>query len=170
MIYVDWASDTSRDPAVSVPPTADPISISALGTFNFDCDNELPAFATGKSVLELKNNAGNALDVDWYSAKHNVLTIYYCFYVTHQLMKAARQWASASPVDAGEKSKFIKQKDLILNRLSNQVFRLNAFMGLVLNEIEEVRVRYRPNGFWCSVPGVREAIGRKRAPLRTAGQ
>jgi hypothetical protein len=46
--------------------------------------------------------------------------------------------------------------------------RLNAFMSRAMNEIEGIRVRYRPNGFFCSVPGAREIMGQKCTPVRIA--
>jgi hypothetical protein len=40
-----------------------------------------------------------------------------------------------------------------------------------MNEIERIRVKYRPGGFACHIPIVREAIGlvsEKCTPVRTA--
>lgn len=169
-IYLDWASDANRDPAINIPPTADPISVSALGTYNFDCDNDMPIFTENGYKLVLKGQDGTELDVDWYSVKHHILTIYYCFYLTHELMEPAREWASSSPVDTNGKGKFIERKKLLTGRLTKQIVRANAFMGLALNEIEQIRVKYRPNGFWCSVPGVREALGQRCTPVRVASE
>jgi hypothetical protein len=168
-IYLDWASDLNRDAAMVISPTADPISSSSLGNYNFDCDNDMPSFGKDKSTLHLKDKTGHVLDVDWYSAKHNVLTIYYCFNTLHNLMEPVRQWASSDPVSAPEQSSFIKQEDAVKSRLANQVMRLNAFMGVAMNEIEQIRVKYRPNGFACSVPIAREVIFSKKCmPIRTS--
>jgi hypothetical protein len=168
-IYLDWASDLNRDPAMMVSPTADPISTSSLGNYNFDCDKDMPSFEKNKSTLLLKDKTGHVLNVDWNSAKHNVLTIYYCFYTIHDAMKPVRQWASSDPVGASEQGSFIKQESAIKDRLANQVMRLNTFMGVAMNEIEQIRVKYRPNGFLCNVPIVREVVFSKRCmPVRTS--
>jgi hypothetical protein len=169
-IYLDWASDINRDPAVNIPPLTDPISISTLGEYEFDCDRNPPSFGNGTSTLKL-NKDGQTLNVDWFSAKHNVLTIYYCFKTTHDLMEPVRQWSSSSPIDSAERKDFLVREADIKARLDKQVLRLNAFMNVALNEIEQIRVKYRPNGFVCNLPIVREAIGmfsRKCTPIRTS--
>ncbi len=171
-IYLDWASDIGRDPATDTALGVDPISTSLLGVYNFDCDQDMPTFESGKSTLH-KEKDGKGLDVDWYSAKHHVLTIEYCFDVTHKaLMEIVRQWASQSSLDQNVVAKFFTDKtvDHLQARLDSEVVRLNAYMSLAMSEIERIRVKYRPAGFWCSVPGVREAIGQRCAPVRTAVQ
>ncbi len=170
-IYLDWASNIQRDPAKPGAPTADPINISLLGAYNFDCDkdDDMP-FEKGEATLPLKDPDGKLRDltVDWNSAKHHVFTIAYCFEFTHKHMKTVRQWASKSRVDRAQREDFIKQFPSLKKRLDNQVVRLNIFMGVAMNEIDRVRVKYRPNGYWCSVPIVREALGQKCTPIRTA--
>lgn len=130
-LYLDWPSNASRDPAVNIPPTADPINSSVFGTFNFDCDVNMPAFDPGnRSVTLADPKGGNSkLVVDWYSAKHNILTIYYCFNVRHEVMKPLREWASVSAAHTGERAKFIDQETSVKSRLTKQVLRLYAFMG-----------------------------------------
>jgi hypothetical protein len=101
-IYLDWASDIGRDPATDADLGVDPISTSLLGVFGFDCDQDMPTFEVGKSTLHKVKN-GKTLDVDWYSAKHHVLTIEYCFDVTHKTwMEIVRQWASQSSLDQND--------------------------------------------------------------------
>ena len=53
----------------------------------------------------------------------------------------------------------------------NQILRLNAFMSLAMFDIEKIRIKYRPNGFICSVPGLSAALSLfgKCAPVRTSG-
>jgi hypothetical protein len=46
-----------------------------------------------------------------------------------------------------------KTFDIFHTRDSNQVLRLNAFMSLAMFDIDKIRIKYRPNGFICSVPG-----------------
>jgi hypothetical protein len=53
--------------------------------------------------------------------------------------------------------------------MSNQVLRLNAFMSLAMYDIDKIRVKYRPNGYLCSVPILRSAFGNRCTPVRTGG-
>jgi hypothetical protein len=152
---------------------------TSLGAYDFDCDKNMPAFgkdATGKdlSKIELTEKDSKTgkpiktIDLDWKSAKHEVLAIYYCFYVEHQSMKPVREWASGKKLDPTVRTEYLGQKSLIEERVSNQLLRLDAFMGLAMNEIDQIRVKYRPNGYWCSVPIVRGYLGEKCMPVRTA--
>ena len=174
-IYLDWPSNPLHDPAINVLATADPINNSSLlGTYNFKCDKDMPAFgkdkSTGKDLsnIELTSDDGKTINLDWYSAKHQALAIYYCFYAEHEAMKPVREWASGMKLDPTERTKYIDRKKSIEDQLNNQVLRLYNFMGLAMNEIDEIRVKYRPNGYWCSVPGVREYFGQECKPIRTA--
>ena len=134
----------------------------------------MPAFCKDKSIgkdlsnIELTSDDGKTINLDWYSAKHQLLAIYYCFYVEHEAMKPVREWASGRKLDPTERTKYIDRKKSIEDQLNNQVLRLYNFMGLAMNEIDEIRVKYRPNGYWCSVPGVREYLGQECKPIRTA--
>jgi len=168
-IYLDWPSDAQHDPAKNVAPTADPINVSALGAYNFDCETQMPGFGPKTQLLALPDpqKKNPALLVDWYSTKHNVLTIYYCFNLTHEAIRALREWAAKDQPGADERSALIGRKQMIETRLNNQVLRLNAFMGLAMNQIDQIRAKYRPNGYLCSVPGVREALGKTCAPIQT---
>jgi hypothetical protein len=160
-IYLDWASDASRDPATNTNIGTDPISTSVLGAFDFDCDRDMPSFRKENSVLRKQKN-GRTLDIDWYSTKHHVLTIAYCFNVTQETwMEIVRQWASQSSLDQNDVAQFFSAKtaDKLQARLDSEVVRLNAFMSRAMNEIEGIRVKYRPNGFYCNLPGIREGVG-----------
>ena len=44
-------------------------------------------------------------------------------------------------------------------RLQLQARRLDAFMTLTMAQLDRIRVRYRPSGFVCHVPLVRDAVG-----------
>jgi hypothetical protein len=166
-IYLDWASDRSRDPAVNTAITADPINLSMLGAFDFDCEKQMPDRALSRITI---NKGSKELQVDWNSAKHNVLTIEYCFEVTHRRMTAALQWASASPITKAEMDYMTNEKELFFDtRPTKQILRLNAFMSLAMSEIEQIRVKYRPTGFYCNLPGLRELLGARCTPVRTAG-
>jgi hypothetical protein len=169
-IYVDWPSNPYRDPATVTSFGDDPINMSALGAVDFDCDQDMPNFDPNNHVVQ-KSKDGKSLTVDWYSAKHHVYTIAYCFEVTHKAwMEVVRQWASQSSLQPDATANFFSSKtsDHLRDRLDSEILRLNAFMSRAMNEIEAIRVKYRPNGFLCSVPGLREIVGRKCTPVRIA--
>jgi hypothetical protein len=154
-IYLDWPSNLGLDPATQNGLGQDPITTSLLGAYNFDCDKDMPSFAPGKTQVHLKGPDGSGLDVDWYSAKHHVLTLGYCLDATHKTwLEIVRQWSSHSSLNPNEITAFFDQKkaDLLQARLDGQVVRLNAFMSLAMNEIERIRARYQPNGFVCHIP------------------
>jgi hypothetical protein len=176
-LYLDWPSNLTRDPATDSAPTTDIINMSLLNTYGFDCEDDMPSFQRvdpedknkNDSQVELPHHGKPVLTVDWYSAKHNVLAIETCFEITHEAMTPVRQWASGSTVDQVARTKFINTNfDIFSKRASNQVLRLNAFMSLAMYDIDKIRVKYRPNGFLCSVPIVRGALGKKCMPVRTA--
>jgi len=159
-IYLDWPSDPKRDRAVLPALNSDPISTSALGAHDFDCDNAMPKFEKGQSRLPVTAKDGGVLEVDWFSAKHHVLTIGYCFYVTHEgYMEVIRQWASHSSFSSNDAAKFVEEKkNEVQVRMDRQVMRLNAFMTLAMDQIDRIRAKYEPNGFVCHVPIVSEGI------------
>jgi hypothetical protein len=161
-IYIDWASDFGHDPSKNNPTIADQMNVALLAAS--DCDKDIP-FANGntirlkdKSGNPLKDQSGNPIQIDWYSAKHHVVTIGYCFDDTHKLAEPVRQWASKSPVDPARKADMMNpQKIDLAGRLSKLDARLNAFMNLTMYGIDQVRDKYRPDGFTCHVPILREA-------------
>jgi len=160
-LYVDWPSNLYRDPTAEGEPTSDNIDMSRLNAYGFDCETNMPSFQKDAkqdlSQITLTNPQNNppALTIDWYSAKHNVLAIETCFEITHESMTPVLQWASGSPVDPAKKTAFIERTFNVFQlRASNQVLRLNAFMSLAMFDIDKIRIKYRPNGFICSLPGV----------------
>jgi hypothetical protein len=172
-IYLDWASDPGHDPANMDTLGVDPMSTSLLGTVGFDCDDDMPTFDKNQHVL-IKKKDGKNLQVDWYSAKHHLMTIEYCFEVTQKTwMEIVRQWASQSSVEPDQIATFATSKTAgqLQKRLDQEVVRLNAYMSRAMSEIEQIRVKYRPNGFVCSLPGVSQFLGlfNRCAPIRTAG-
>jgi hypothetical protein len=159
-IYLDWPSDPNHDPADRPKLGLDPISTSMLGYYDFDCDKDMPTFDPAHSPYQVIKN-GKALDVDWFSARHHVLTMGYCFYVTDVgYMEIIRQWSARSAINADDVAKFFKDdKPKVLQaRLDSEIIRLNAFMTLALDEIDRIRARYEPKGFVCHVPIVSESL------------
>jgi hypothetical protein len=160
-IDLDWASNIDRDPAAITSFGTDPISTSYLGVVDFDCDSDMPKLAPDDHKL-VRTKGGKSLTIDWYSARHHVLTIAYCFDVTHTTwMEIVRQWASQSSLDQSKIDQFLSRKrdEQLQERLDAEVVRLNDFMSRAMNEIEGIRVKYRPTGFYCSLPGVSQGAG-----------
>ncbi len=171
-IYLDWASDPGHDPASNDTLGVDPITTSFLGVVGFDCDQDMPSFDEKNHTLHKSKN-DKTLDIDWYSAKHHVLTIGYCFDVTQKTwMEIVRQWASQSTLDPNQITKFTSDQTSgqLQERLDSEIVRLNAYMSRAMSEIEHIRVKYRPNGFVCSVPGVGQVLSLfdRCTPIRTA--
>jgi hypothetical protein len=100
-----------------------------------------------------------SVTINWYSAKHHVLTMHYCFEAAHRRIETARVWASNIDLSEQRKNEFLAGEKQAQADLNNQVIRLNAFMGLAMSQLERIRVKYRPVGFFCHVPLVRDAIG-----------
>jgi hypothetical protein len=110
----------------------------------------------------------HAKRIYWFSAKHNVLTMDYCFEATHNKLAAARQWASKSHRDTAKESEIAKADKEISAELDGLSRRVNAFNSLVLYQMERIRVKYRPVGVFCSVPLIRNIPSLSCFPLRTA--
>jgi hypothetical protein len=135
----------------------------------------MPTFDKKNHIIH-KTKDNKTLDIDWYSAKHHVFTIAYCFDVTQKTwMEIVRQWASKSSLDQNQITAFFlpdgsSTADKLHERLDKEVVRLNRYMSRAMSEIELIRVKYRPNGFLCSVPGVGQLLGlfNRCAPVRTA--
>ena len=103
----------------------------------------------------------------WYSAKHHVMTMYYCFENLNDRLEGARQWASQSDRDSGKESEIVAQAPQLSAAVDDLARRLNSFNSLALYQMERIRVKYRPAGFVCSVPGVRNFFAKSCFPLRT---
>jgi hypothetical protein len=180
-IYLDWPSDPTHDAAASSTPRTDPLNMSSLGRYDFDCEKLMPSFKEGETRVQLKDkdgkpfedNEGKPVVFDWNSAKHHVLATQYCFDVTHQNVTGVLQWASQSTVDSAQWDYLTNpdQAELFkVTRATNQVLRLNYFMAVAMSHIEAIRTKYRPNGYICSVPIVGTALSKRcNTPVRTAG-
>jgi len=112
------------------------------------------------------NPKGIARRIYWYSAKHHVLTMHYCFESLHERLEGARQWASQSDRDAAKETELVAQAEQVNDSLDGLAKRLNSFNSLALYQLERIRVKYRPAGFVCSVPVVRNLFA-SCFPLRT---
>ena len=204
-VFIDWASDTYRDPAEKHNVDGDPLSRQVLRDYAFHCsdkynfpafgnvnvedddtpakeiaDNEYCAIAEKRGVDNktkpkdafIRIRAGpdvkDAKRIYWYSAKHHVLTMHYCFEATHNKLAAARQWASRSDRDAAKEREIVEREKEINVQLDDLGGRVSAFSSLALHQMERIRVKYRPVGFLCSVPLVRNIPSVNCFPIRTA--
>ena len=146
-VYIDWASDTYRDPADKHNVDDDPLSRQVLRDYAFDCsdkynfpafgnvhtedddtpvkevaDDEYCAIAEKRGVDDRTRpkdafiricagpNDKDAKRIYWYSAKHHVLTMHYCFETAHNRLAAARQWASRSDRDAAKEREIVARE------------------------------------------------------------
>ncbi|WP_028346982.1 hypothetical protein [Bradyrhizobium murdochi] len=204
-IYIDWASNTYRDPAEKRNVDEDPLSRRVLRDYAFDCSDKFnfPAFGNvhapdddtpPKEVADDKYCAmaekrgvddttrpkdafiricagpqdRAAKRIYWYSAKHHVLTMHYCFEAAHNKLAAARQWAAGSVGDAAKESDILQGEKEINAELDDLAGRINAFSSLALYQLEQIRVKYRPAGLWCNVPFVWNISSLNCFPIRTA--
>jgi len=178
---IDWASDLGRDAAKVTTIGGDAMSRIALGSYDFDCDKSesMPSFTPGHSTLTLKappallkdNPKARPLSIDWQSAKHQLLTVYYCFEVNHRRIAVVRQWASNSSTQPAEKDNFVKAADDVQTSFDNEAVRLNAFMTLAASAIDFLKVKFRPRGWYCHTPFITEiinAVSNKCLPIHIA--
>jgi len=204
-VYIDWASNTYRDPAEKHNVDDDPLSRRVLRDYAFDCSDKFnfPAFgnvhapdddAQSREVADDKYcaiaekrgvddttkpkdafiricagpNDKAAKRIYWYSAKHHVLTMHYCLEAAHNKLAAARQWASGIGCEVAKESDVFKREKEINAQFDDLAGRINAFNSLALYQMEQIRVKYRPAGVWCSVPLVRNIPSLNCFPIRTA--
>jgi hypothetical protein len=107
-------------------------------------------------------------EINWHSAKHQLLVMHYCFELTHNQISAARIWASNNEVSQQAKDDFAKNKGSSQASLDHEVVRLDAFLSLVMSQLERIRVRYRPSSFYCNLPLINYAISDRCTPVRIA--
>jgi hypothetical protein len=112
-------------------------------------------------------NDKRAIRIYWYSAKHEVLTMQYCLEAAHDRLAAVRDWASGNERNLAAEQQTLADAEKISAQLDGLATRLNAFTSLALSQMERIRVKYRPAGFVCSVPFVRDLFVRC-FPIHTA--
>lgn len=165
---IDWASDLGRDAAQQTTLGADPMSRIALGAYNFDCDKPetMPSFNPGESSFSLPvppqlrqdNPKAQPLGIDWQSAKHHLLTVYYCFDQNHKRIAVVREWASNSSMKPAEKEQFFKTVRDVQANFDREAQRPNAFMTIAAGAIDAVTVKFRARSWYCHAPFIRQAI------------
>jgi hypothetical protein len=159
---IDWASDTGRNAAHAGEYGADPLTRIALGEYNFDCDKtaNMPAFIGITNYgLKARDDSGQLnpslpdITIDRYSAKLELLTMFYCFDVNNERIKAAREWAA---VTASTEPKLTDKQ--IRESLDREAIRLHSFLTLAARRIEKIRVKFRPVAWYCHFPVARQVI------------
>jgi hypothetical protein len=186
-IHIDWATEF-HDPREPHFPNSDPLTRTLLRDRNFDCDNNLPEYTKPRdSVKENKiclsqrdqvskwaiglcpneKEKGLPVRIDWFSAKHQVLTMHYCFQTLHERLAPARSWASQK--DPGVVTASRVELEQMQSAIDNQAARLNAFMGLALFQMETIRQNYQAARYVCHIPLVSSLPFIEGCdPLRTA--
>ena len=91
--------------------------------------------------------------------------MHYCFELTHRQISAARIWASNNEVSEQKKEDFAKNKDGYQASLDHEVARLDAFLSLIMSQLERIRVKYRPSSFYCNLPLINYAISARWMPV-----
>src|SRR5690348_4447517 len=208
-LYIDWPSNLQRDAADTKAIDGDPLNVSMLGAYDFDCDARANfphyAYKDGKAdvtadddtieqglcadanqrerqvsyksatVLCGYDEKKKAIDhtkpgliVNWHSAKHHLLVMQYCFEGVHGEIAPARTWASGNALTDQERTDFLAEGERHQASLDHEVERLDAFMSLVMSQLERIRVKYRPSSFYCSLPLVGYAISDRCNPVRIA--
>jgi hypothetical protein len=184
-IHIDWATEF-RDTREPHYPNSDPLTQTLLRDRNFDCDNYLPDYrnphnstGNGNTCLSQRDQVfkwavglcpnekekGEPVRIDWFSAKHQVLTMHYCFRTLHERLAPARSWASGK--DAGPVAASRVELEQMQKAIDNQAARLNEFMGLALFQMEAIRQNYQAAGYICHIPLVSSLPFKGCNPLKT---
>jgi hypothetical protein len=111
------------------------------------------------------------VNVNWWSAKHHVLVMHHCFEALHGQLDTAETLTPGGDQSRDRKQEVLKLQESNRHSLELQARRLDAFMTLTMAQLERIRVRYRPSGFFCHVPLARDAIGlfsNQCMPIKTA--
>jgi hypothetical protein len=143
-LYIDWPTDGTISLPSDKPPTnSDPVSMSSLGEFNFDCEGNMPTFTPNHTLVLTAND--RSLTIDWNNAADQVVAIEYCFDVTHVETLALQQWASSGSIppqlmDYMTKNAFLFQS----GRPVSQASRISALMRLAMLKIGLLRVQSLP--------------------------
>lgn len=97
--------------------------------------------------------------INWWSAKHHVLVMHHCFEALRGQLNPLQVPASSNDISSDRRPAKMTPREIGEHRLQLQARRLDAFMTLTMSQLERIRVRYRPTGFICHAPGLRETVG-----------
>ncbi|MBX9646125.1 MAG: hypothetical protein K2X57_03595 [Xanthobacteraceae bacterium] len=180
--YIDWASDLASG-SENKRPYSDPITHGNLRFSDFDCEYHVPYFsgpsASGTNTClsgntdqardppspvaricpRKKSNDASPILIDWYSEKHEVITMHYCFQALHDRLMKVRFWASQEETSSEAKAAFQAEREQMQSAIDHQSLRLTAFMSLGLFRIDSIQLRYRPISFECQIPFFKPSHG-----------
>jgi hypothetical protein len=136
--------------------TSDRVQVSSnrqlLKGIGFSCEKDLPR----QNPIKF-----GEIEIDWIQTTNHVATFYYCFDELHYSIFPARKWALQALLRdepraaVNENHDAVRQlgpipkekMDEIETCLGLETRRLNDFITLSTNKIEEMRLRTRDNGF-----------------------
>lgn len=98
------------------------------------------------------NDAPDGITIDWFSAKHEALTLHYCFENLHERFARVRSWAAHPEGRPPAREVVRTEREQLQAAIDNQARRLEAFMGLATFRMEAIRLNYRPVGLYCRLP------------------
>jgi hypothetical protein len=100
------------------------------------------------------NDPPDGVTIDWFSAKHEALTLHYCFENLHERLGRVRSWAAHPEGRPPTREVVRTEREQIRTEIDNQARRLEAFMGLATFRMDAIRLNYRPVGVYCRLPFV----------------
>jgi hypothetical protein len=103
------------------------------------------------------NDPPEGITIDWFSAKHQALTLHYCFETLHERLARVRSWAAHPDGHPPAREVVRAEREQVRTAIDNQARRLEAFMGLATFRMEAIRLNYRPVGLLCRLPFVSTA-------------
>lgn len=98
------------------------------------------------------NDPRDGVTIDWFSAKHQALTLHYCFENLHDRLARVRSWAAHPEGRPPTKEVVRTEREQLQTAIDNQARRLEAFMGLATFRMDAIRLNYRPVGMVCRLP------------------
>jgi hypothetical protein len=103
------------------------------------------------------NDPPEGVTIDWFSAKHEALTLHYCFETLHERLERVRSWAAHPDGRPPSRDVVRTEREQLRTAIDNQARRLEAFMGLATFRMEAIRLNYRPVGLACRLPFISTA-------------
>jgi hypothetical protein len=98
------------------------------------------------------NDPPEGVTIDRFSAKHQALTLHYCFETLHERLARVRSWAAHPDGRPPTREVVRTEREQLRTAIDDQARRLEAFMGLATFRMEAIRLNYRPVGLACRLP------------------
>ena len=97
----------------------------------------------------------------------HLLTLHYCFDALHDAARTGATMGLEKRARHGEGRRSPQRPARSRRHWTDWRAGCDSFDSLALYQIERIRVKYRPAGFECSVPGLRNLYAKSCLPLRT---